>query len=158
MTGRAEMASVLPAELHVYKDRKWRRAIVHGIVKPASSSKDKSMKYRILYDDGVFDTVSVNDHFVCEVYKSEAAETNKTPSVLPPPGSIFMTKYETLWYCLIVPDEKELEEFSRNDKKKVRNTNRRKFLMRYECDSLRVCALHVVESVDGELCTYVRRR
>ena len=75
MTGRAEMASVLPAELHVYKDRKWRRAIVHGIVKPASSSKDKSMKYRILYDDGVFDSVSVNDHFVCEVYKSEAAET-----------------------------------------------------------------------------------
>ena len=76
-----------------------------------------------------------------------SSKTKKKLSVLPPPGSIFMTKYRSqlekkmLWYCLIVPDEKELEEFSRlhNNNKQVKNTNPRKFLMRYGKWMTRAC-------------------
>ena len=70
--------------------------------------------------------------------KSSNSKKEKVPT-LPPPGSICMTKFrneqqkQTMWYCILAPDDAELEEFSRdhNKNKKWKNTNSKDFLMRY---------------------------
>ena len=50
---------------------------------------------------------------------------------LPPPGALICFKFEALWYIMIVPDEKEVSEFSivYNNGRPVKNTQRR-FLVR----------------------------